>query len=174
MIRLLFDLALRRGEVVRLDLADVDVAGRRLWVLGKGKREKAPLTLPDATLAAVMAWAAVLGSTPGPLFTHLEITGKGAADGRLAGQGLWTVVRTLGRAAGFEVRPHGLRHAGITRGLDLTRGNLRAVQRFSRHADLRTLSLYDDNRSDFAEAVAALVAGSLNRDAAASALAADR
>jgi integrase/recombinase XerC len=169
MIRLLYDLALRRGEVVRLDLADVDVTGRRLWVLGKGRREKAPLSLPDATLAAIVSWIAARGGAAGPLFTHLDITGKGSADGRLAGQGLWTVVKALGRTAGIEVRPHGLRHAGITRGLDLTRGDLRAVQRFSRHSDLRTLTRYDDNRSDMAGAVAALVAGSLNGDAGAAA-----
>jgi integrase/recombinase XerC len=51
-------------------------------------------------------------------------------------------VKALGRSAGFEVRPHGLRHAGITRGLDLTRGDLRAVQRFSCHADLGTLTRF--------------------------------
>jgi site-specific recombinase XerC len=79
MIRLLYDLTLRRGEVVRIDLADVDVAGRRLWVLGKGRREKAPLTLPDATLAAITSWIAARGGAAGPLFTHLDITGKGAA-----------------------------------------------------------------------------------------------
>jgi integrase/recombinase XerC len=174
MVRLLNDLALRRGEVVRLDLADVYVAGRRLWVFGEGRREKAPLTLPDATLAAIMSWIAARGGTAGPLFTHLDIAGKGAADGRLAGQGLWTVVKALGRSAGIEVCPHGLRHAGITRSLDLTLGDLRAVQRFSRHTDLRTLTRYDDNRSDMAGAVAALVAGSLNGDAGAAADAADR
>ena len=32
--------------------------------------------------------------------------------------------------------------------LDLTNGNTRAVQRFSRHRDLRTLGRYDDNRID--------------------------
>jgi integrase len=81
MVRLLYDLALRRGEVVRIDLADVDVAGRRLWVLGKGRREKAPLTLPDATLAAIMSWIAARGGEAGPLFTHLDITGKARRTG---------------------------------------------------------------------------------------------
>ncbi len=43
--------------------------------------------------------------------------------------------------------------------LDLTGGNVRAVQRFSRHRDLRVLNLYDDNRQDLGGEVAALVAG---------------
>jgi integrase/recombinase XerC len=37
--------------------------------------------------------------------------------------------------------------------------DIRKVQKFSRHRDLRTLTLYDDNRSDMAGDVAAVVAG---------------
>jgi integrase/recombinase XerC len=36
-VRLLFGLALRWAEVVRLDVADVDLPGRGLQVLGKGR-----------------------------------------------------------------------------------------------------------------------------------------
>ncbi len=161
MVRLMFDIALRRGEVVALDLADADIAGRRVWVLGKGRREKVPLTLPEPTATALAAWIAARGGAPGPLFTSLDLTGKGAEDRRLRGQGLWTVIKALGRAAGIEVRPHGLRHSAITAGLDKTKGDLRAVQRFSRHADWRTLARYDDNRSDLGGEVASLVAAEI-------------
>ena len=53
--------------------------------------------------------------------------------------------------------PHGLRHAAITAALDLT-GDLQAVQRFSRHKDVRTLTVYDDNRQDLGGDVARRVA----------------
>ena len=52
-----------------------------------------------------------------------------------------------------------VRHSAITKALDLTRGDLRAVQKFSRHADVRTIRKYDDNRTDLGGQVAALVAG---------------
>jgi integrase/recombinase XerC len=52
-IRLMFDLGLRRGEVLGLDVEDVDRAGRRLWVLGKGRTQKEPRTLPVPTLEAI-------------------------------------------------------------------------------------------------------------------------
>jgi hypothetical protein len=61
-------------------------------------------------------------------------------------------------AAGMTARPHGQRHAAITSALDATLGNVRAVQRFSRHADVRTPQVYDDNREDLGGKVAALVA----------------
>ena len=64
---------------------------------------------------------------------------------------------TLGAAVGLSVRPHGLRHAAITAALDLT-GDLRAVQRFSRHRDVRVLTRYDDNRADLGGVVARTVA----------------
>jgi integrase/recombinase XerC len=47
----------------------------------------------------------------------------------------------------------------VTEALDATGGNVRMVQRFSRHKDLRGLTLYDDNRRGRGEAVARLVAG---------------
>jgi integrase/recombinase XerC len=67
------------------------------------------------------------------------------------------LVADLGRRVGLKARPHGLRHASITDALDLTRGDVRAVQRFSRHADLRTLTMYDDARHDLGGDVAKLV-----------------
>jgi hypothetical protein len=57
-----------------------------------------------------------------------------------------------------RVRPHGFRHHAITRALDLTSGDLRRVQRFSRHRDPRTVLRYDDNRRDLGGEVASLVA----------------
>ena len=56
------------------------------------------------------------------------------------------------------MRPHGVRHASITDALDCTNGNIRVVQRFSRHRDLRVLTRYDDNRRDLGGEMARLVA----------------
>ncbi len=60
--------------------------------------------------------------------------------------------------ADLAVRPHGLRHLAITAALDLTQGDVRAVQKFSRHRDVRVLSVYDDTRADLGGEVARLVA----------------
>jgi len=157
-VRLLFDLALRRAEVVSLDVIHVDLDKGVLWVLGKGQTERVPLTLPDPTRAALAAWLAVRGTAPGPLFTNFDRARKGPAQ-RLTGRSLHRIVGELGDAAGLKnVRPHGLRHAAITAALDRTGGDIRAVQRFSRHHDVRVLAVYDDNREDLGGRVARLVA----------------
>jgi integrase/recombinase XerC len=155
-LRLLYERGLRRGEVVALDLEDVDLAAGRIAVLGKGRTAKEPLTIAPPTALALAAWIEVRGKDPGPLFRPLDHAHRGQT--RLTGAGVYEVVRELGLAVGLHVRPHGLRHAGITEALERTRGNLRAVQRFSRHRDLRLLLVYDDNREDLGGEVARLVA----------------
>jgi integrase/recombinase XerC len=66
------------------------------------------------------------------------------------------ILATLGASLGVRVRPHGLRHTAITALLDSGAG-LREAQRFSRHADPRTLMRYDDNRSDISGEMARIV-----------------
>lgn len=156
-VRLCFDLALRRAEVVSLDLEHLDLEAGTLSILGKKRRERERLTLPAPTRSALAAWVAVRGTAPGPLFLNFDRAGKGA---RLTGRSVARLVAAAGDAAGLgTVRPHGLRHAAITHALDVAGGDVRRVARFSRHRDLRTLTIYDDNRSDLGGEVAALVAG---------------
>jgi integrase/recombinase XerC len=51
-------------------------------------------------------------------------------------------------AAGTEkvMSPHRIRHSVITAALDATNGDTRKVQKLSRHRNLNTLMIYDDNR----------------------------
>jgi integrase/recombinase XerC len=125
-------------------------------ILGSGRsQKKEPVTLPEPTRAALAAWLEARGSEPGPLFINFDRAGKGY---RLTGTAVYHIVGRLGAKAGLVVRPHGLRHLAITTALDRTNGDVRAVAKFSRHKDLRTLRRYDDNRQDLAGKVAALVA----------------
>ena len=155
LVRLLHDLGLRRAEAVALDLADVDLEGGAVYIVGKGHNEKERFTLPDPTAAALKVWLDARGPEPGPLFVNLDRAGKGR---RLTGRSVHRIVKALGARAGVVARPHGLRHAAITAALDKTNGDVRAVQRFSRHADVRTLQVYDDARTDLAGEVAKAVA----------------
>lgn len=157
MLRLMFDMGLRRFEVLGLDLAHVDLEGEgRVLVLGKKRREREPLTLSPTARAALVAWLEVRGADPGPVFVRFTKAGTPARGRRLTGDGLWHVVAGLGEAAGVTVRPHGFRHTCITAALDAG-ADVREVQKLSRHADLNTLLRYDDNRKDTAGKLAAMV-----------------
>jgi integrase len=79
-VRLLHDVALRRSELVRLDLEDVDLAAACVMVLGKGRAGKEPVALPASTAAAALAgWIAARGAAGGPLFGNFDRSARGRA-----------------------------------------------------------------------------------------------
>lgn len=163
-LRLVYECALRREEVVTLDWPEhVDLDDGCLWVAGKkrdGARER--VTMPATVRVAMVTWLDTRGRDAGPLIISLDRARKGT--GRLTGRGLLGTLKRISREVGLEAktRTHGLRHAAITDALDATNGDLRSVQRFSRHRDPRSLLPYDDNRQDLGGKVAELVAARAN------------
>ena len=157
-VRVLFDLALCRGEVASLDLANLDVRAGRLSVMGKGRRELKHLTVPPRTMKALKTWLKHRGRQPGPLFVNFHHANKGL--GRLEANGVYWVLRSLGAQVEVTARPHGFRHSSITLGLDRI-GDPRKVQKHARHSSIDMTMHYDDNRSDFAGEVAKVVSEAL-------------
>jgi integrase/recombinase XerC len=159
LIRLLHDLGLRRSEVAALNVGDLDPGAGTAMVVGKGRSERVPLTLNRPTTAALAVWLAVHPepAPASPLFVRLDRAAT--APTRLNTGNIARIAKELGYRAGVArgTNPHGLRHQGITRALDLAGGDVRRVQRFSRHAKLETLLKYDDNRRDEAGAIAHLL-----------------
>ncbi len=158
LLRLAFDLGLRRGEVASLDLEHVDLEAGTLALLGKGREGRELLSLPSETAGVLRAWLEQRGLEAGPLFLNFDRAGKGQ---RLTSTSIYRIVRDLGDQVQVRARPHGLRHAAITAVLDLSQGDVLAAARFSRHADIRTLTVYDDNRQDLGGRMARLVAAAL-------------
>src|SRR5258708_25390795 len=77
LLRCLYDLGLRRAEVLRLDLEDLDREAGTVAVLGKGRNSKVKLTLPPETKKALEAWIGGRGTAPGPLFCSMNRTHPG-------------------------------------------------------------------------------------------------
>jgi integrase/recombinase XerC len=170
-VTLAHNLGLRRNEIASLDLSHVDVETSRehgietrrvtaVHVLGKGQDERARLSVPLATSRPLADWLDVRGDTPGAFFWRLD---RGATEdrGRLSGEAIRLVCLRLGVAAGLPrvLKPHGLRHCGITACLEANGGNVRQAAKFSRHKNLNTLLHYDDCRRDVFGQMAELVAG---------------
>ncbi len=160
-LHLLSDLALRRAEVVGLDLEDVNLVTGTLRVLGKGRLQKETLSLPKRTTKILSEWIEARGNFEGPLFVNFHhddnIQGK-----RLTSEGLYYIIKNLGKNTGQKVRPHGLRHTAITEAVRKTQAigmDLTKVLKFSRHKHLNTLQVYIDAvegaQGEIAELVAA-------------------
>lgn len=143
-IRLLYDLALRRAEIVALDREHLDLEAGTLTILGHGDSAGEPIALPKPTKDALSAWLAVRGDRPGPLFSNFAHGREG--EGRLVDRNLYAMIRRHGQAIGVHLRPHGLRRTAITQALALMDGDVAAVQQFSRHKSIRTVKNYNVRR----------------------------
>lgn len=163
-VRMLFDMGLRRGELASLDLEHLDLDARKVSIMGKGKRERIPVTIPIETTKALRDWLDSRATVCLSFDKHVFCGLSGPKFGkRLSGHGVWDVITDLGRKVGIKVAPHGLRHASITAVLDATNGDARTAQRFARHSNIATTIRYDDNREDLggraSERVASILSG---------------
>jgi integrase/recombinase XerC len=163
-LRLLYDLGLRRNEVVAIDVGDLDLDAGTVSVLGKGRTQKTKLTLPAPTRETIRQWLEARGTEPGPLFINVDRAGKGC---RLTGTSLYRIVRRLGEQVGLKVRPHGLRHTAITEACKLAQAKgmgLEEVLDFSRHRDVKVLMVYRDRERNVQGQLATLVAAGVEGD----------
>ncbi len=162
-LRLLWECCLRRAEVSQCNVKDLDLESNRLWILGKGKgSQKTAISLSSKTVAALQDWLLertdVKSDRSSPLFISLDRASYGH---RLSTTSIYKLVDAAAVAAGItkKLSPHRIRHSGITAALDATGGDVRRVQKLSRHAKLDTLMIYDDNRSDRQGEITELLSG---------------
>jgi integrase/recombinase XerC len=141
---LLYGAGLRVGELVALDVRDVDLTQGEVRVLGKGGKERV-VPLPAAARQALGAWLerrrrpGVLGE---PLFVALRAR-RGEAPRRLDARDVRRRLARRALAAGLSdrVHPHRLRHSYATHLLDMG-ADLRAIQELLGHASLSTTQKY--------------------------------
>jgi len=159
LLRLLFCLGLRRGEVSSLNVEHYNRSERRLAVAGKGHGgERTLVTVPPLTAEAIEAYLRARGNpVDGPLIENLDPTKKGGS--RLTGSGIYLILRLLAEAAGLEapISPHRVRHSAATAALDGTHGDVRRVRKFTRHERIETVLTYDDARKDDAGEIATML-----------------
>ena len=159
LLRLLWSNALRRGEISLTNVADFDGDNKTLSILGKGRgTEREVVSLSSATAISISEWLEVRGTAApdAPLFIAIDNASYGR---RLSGNGIYTIVDRLCKKAGIskKMSPHRIRHSSITAALDATDGNIRKVQKLSRHANINTLMTYDDNRVNYQEEVSQIL-----------------
>ena len=160
LLRLLWDNALRRGEVSSLSIGDLDLDSRRLWILGKGRgSQKEAIAVSIQTIKALQEWLQARRETDinSPVFISLS---SRAIGHRLTTTSIYRIVSAIAQTAGItkKLSPHRIRHSSVTAALEATGGDVRRVQKLSRHSNLNTLMIYDDNRLSHQEAITDLLA----------------
>jgi integrase/recombinase XerC len=140
-LEVLYATGIRVGELVGLDVDDLDGARHVVRVLGKGNKERTvPLGIP--AVKAVERWTR--SGRP-----HLATSGSGSAlflgtrGSRLDQRAVRRMVHTrLASVPGApDLGPHGLRHSAATHLLE-GGADLRTVQEILGHATLATTQVY--------------------------------
>ncbi|MCZ6464993.1 MAG: tyrosine recombinase XerC [Proteobacteria bacterium] len=146
LVELLYGTGIRVGELVALDVRDLDAGLAEVRVTGKGRVERVvPIPrMAREALAAYLDERRRPGVLAEPLFTSLHRRRENAArPRRLGDRDVRRVLRERGREAGIaeRVHPHRLRHSFATHLLDMG-ADLREIQELLGHASLSTTQKY--------------------------------
>ncbi|MEL6499866.1 MAG: tyrosine-type recombinase/integrase [Cyanobacteria bacterium J06623_1] len=160
---LLWGNALRRSEIANCDVSDYSPSLGELIITGKGKiGQPETISLGAGAIAAIDKWLTARRhyAASDPLFCA---THKGYWGNRLHTHSIYKLVQKYAKLAGIDkvMSPHRVRHSSITEALNLTNGDVRKVQKLSRHKNINTLMIYDDNRQNLQGEVTRLLDDSI-------------
>lgn len=139
---------LRRVEVARSELGDVDLHNRTMGVRGKGGHGKVTRTVPlsDQTVRALDCYLAVEGHRAGPLVRNRVHPDRGltphTVGDLVAG---WMADAGVKEAAGDGRSMHALRHSCANHMLD-EGATLPEVQQMLGHSSIRNTEVYTRGR----------------------------
>jgi site-specific recombinase XerD len=141
LVELLYGTGVRASEAASVMLMDLDLSGKLMRVLGKGRRERV-LPITGKAIEALEFWLSqrseLLGTVKDPGTVFISVRGR-KLDPRDVRRIVAIGVKKAARAAGAT--PHTFRHSFATHLLD--RGaDLRAVQDMLGHASLSTTQIY--------------------------------
>jgi integrase/recombinase XerC len=146
-LELLYATGLRVGELVSLDLGDVDVSGGILRVLGKGRKERL-VPFGDKAARTLKRWADesrdLRSRGEGTEAVFLNLRG-----GRLTDRSVRRILTRRLREAAIHARvsPHAIRHSFATHLLGAG-ADLRAIQELLGHSSLSTTQRYTHVNTD--------------------------
>jgi len=144
LIEFLYGTGIRVGELVDLDVRDVELGSAQVRVMGKGRKERV-VPIPGVALEQVEKWLAVRrrpGVLAEPLFVALRRARPGEVR-RLSDRSVRRILSRQAKACGIadHVHPHRLRHSYATHLLDMG-ADLREIQELLGHTSLSTTQKY--------------------------------
>lgn len=155
MLALLVACGVRRDELVRLELRDLQLREER-WVLldmeGKGRRVRT-VPVPHWVKRLIDRWLEDARIASGPLFRAVRKNGALGPERKLSDDAVYLVVRRAGAAIGHpNLAPHDLRRtcAKLCRKAG---GELEQIQLLLGHASIQTTERYLGIQQDLVQAV---------------------
>lgn len=133
--------ALRRSEVVSLDLQMWNPEDGELVITGKGQKERKGF-VQNGSRAALEDWLHVRGNDDGPLFCPVNKAGHVVLR-RMTSQAVYNMLKKRAEQAGIsDFTPHDLRRTQLTEMID-SGIDLILVSRVAGHSSVATTAVYD-------------------------------
>lgn len=150
MMNLMFSTGLRVGEIVALNVSDVDLGSGVVTITGGGKAARTRLVTINSQAAVSLVHEYLAKERPAS--AKKEGAGLGGRDRealfvnhrgqRLTRQGFWLILKRYAKLAGLgEVSPHTLRHTFAAQRLS-GGADMRDLQRMLGHASISTTQVY--------------------------------
>ena len=150
-MELLYATGLRVGELVSLNMQDVDLSESYIRCMGKGSKERIvhlyPKALEELRRYLIHARVALIGHRRTEPSLFVNHRGE-----RLTRQWVWTILKTYAQKAGIQqnITPHTLRHSFATHLLQ-NGASLRHVQELLGHSSISTTQVYTHLTNGYVE-----------------------
>lgn len=132
----------RQCEIVRLDVKDIDLVNKLIFIRGKGQDDKESVDLHPETIKALESYLKTNKIADGAVFPSWSNNGRGK---RMTTNALRQIVKDTLGALEIHKTVHGFRHYFTTTLLKAYGGDLLSVARYTRHKSLEMLQVYDDS-----------------------------
>lgn len=135
-MELLYGSGIRRAEVARIDVHDVNLRDRTINIMGKGSKERIVI-INKTTVDAIQRYLGVRPRTDEPAL-FVGVSGK-----RLTPRHVWYIFKQIHKISGLEMKatPHTLRHSFATHllqnGVDLI-----VIKELLGHESVATTQIY--------------------------------
>ncbi|HUE98879.1 MAG TPA: tyrosine-type recombinase/integrase [Anaerolineales bacterium] len=141
-IGLMYAAGLRRDEVVRLDVPDLDPETGMLVIHGKRNKERTPF-ITNGALEALNDWLAIRGESGSSLFVTINKGGKLDSSHGMTSQAIYNMFVKRAQEAGIKnFSPHDIRRTFISHLLDAG-ADIATVSKMAGHANIQTTARYD-------------------------------
>lgn len=140
MFEVLYGCGVRVGELIGIDLADVDLANREMRVFGKGRKERV-VPLGGPALMSMQSW--IEQRALGIAAIDINALFLGARRERINAPVVRKALKARAMQQGItsNMYPHRLRHSFASHLLQAS-GDLRAVQELMGHASIASTQVY--------------------------------
>lgn len=150
---------MRRSEICKLRLEDVNFASKFIRIIGKGNKQR-DIYVSEKAIAAIKRWAVRRGAWKGPMFYDF----RNKSRPPMVPQAIFLILRQISKKAGIpDFSPHDLRRtfasSMLEAGVDLS-----TVQQLMGHESPTTTSRYDLRGSKAKEKAAAILSASLEEE----------